>query len=56
MSVVKPIPHRTEGPQPLLRELEPGRDYPVEALGPLRPAVEAVQGITLAPVALPWLA
>lgn len=53
MNVIKPIPHRTEGPQPLVREVPPGRDYPIEALGSLRAAVEAVQGMTLAPVALP---
>ena len=53
MNVIKPIPHRTEGPQPLLREVPPGREYPVEALGALRGAVEAVQGMTLAPIALP---
>lgn len=42
-----------EGPQPLVREIAPGDTYPVEALGPLRPAVEAVQGATQAPVAIP---
>ena len=42
-----------EGPQPLVRETPPGAPYPVEALGPLRPAVEAVQGMTQAPVAIP---
>ena len=41
-----------EGPQPLIRETAPGLPYPVEALGDLRPAVEAVQGQTLAPVAI----
>lgn len=42
-----------EGPQPLLHEIAPGAAYPVEALGPLRAAVEAVRGMTLAPVAIP---
>lgn len=42
-----------EGPQPLLRAIAPGTAYPVAALGPLRGAVEAVQGMTLAPVAIP---
>jgi hypothetical protein len=42
-----------EGPQPLVREIAPGAAYPVHALGPLRPAVEAVQGMTQAPVAIP---
>jgi hypothetical protein len=42
-----------EGPQPLVREIPPGAAYPVAALGPLRAAVEAVQGMTQAPVAIP---
>lgn len=42
-----------EGPQPLLREIAPGAEYPVQALGPLRDAVQAVQGVTQAPVAIP---
>ena len=42
-----------EGPQPLLRAIPPGAAYPVAALGPLRAAVEAVQGMTLAPLAIP---
>ena len=43
----------SEGPQPLVREIAPGAAYPVQALGPLRDAVEAVQGMTQAPVAIP---
>jgi hypothetical protein len=42
-----------EGPQPLVREIAPGASYPVHALGPLRAAVEAVRGVTQAPVAIP---
>jgi hypothetical protein len=42
-----------EGPQPLLREIPPGAPYPVESLGPLRPAVEAVAGAVQAPAAIP---
>lgn len=42
-----------EGPQPLVREIAPGAPYPVHALGPLRAAVEAVQGMTQAPLAIP---
>ncbi len=42
-----------EGPQPLVREIAPSAAYPVHALGPLRAAVEAVQGMTQAPVAIP---
>jgi hypothetical protein len=41
-----------EGPEPLLRSLPTGEPYPVEALGPLRSAVETAQGRTLAPVAI----
>jgi len=42
-----------EGPQPLVRDIAPGAAYPVHALGPLRAAVEAVQGMTQAPVGIP---
>ncbi|MTH77563.1 YfjI family protein [Paracoccus aestuariivivens] len=41
-----------EGPQPLLREIPVGEDYPVHALGPLQAAVEAVQNITQAPLGI----
>jgi hypothetical protein len=47
------IEYLPETPQPLLREIAPGRPYPVAALGALREAVEAVQGKTQAPVAIP---
>lgn len=40
-------------PQPLVRTLPPPEHYPVEALGPLREAVEAVQRKRQAPVAIP---
>src|SRR6056297_3822680 len=53
MNAPDPIPFKTEGPQPLVREIAPGTPYPVAALGPLREAVEAVQGVTQAPVAIP---
>src|SRR6056297_781762 len=46
-------PFTPEGPQPLLREIPQGEPYPVAALGPLQGAVEAVQGMTLAPIAIP---
>lgn len=36
-----------------MRSIAAGDAYPVQALGPLRAAVEAVQGMTLAPVAIP---
>ncbi len=42
-----------DGPQPLVRPVPPGAPYPVQHLGPLRTAVEAVQGMTQAPVAIP---
>lgn len=54
---VQPITSETpflpEGPQPLLRETPMGAPYPVNALGPFKPAVEAVQGMTQAPIAIP---
>ncbi|MFD0982818.1 YfjI family protein [Tropicimonas aquimaris] len=53
MNAYKPNPHRAEGPHPLVREMPSGLPYPVEALGALRKAVDAVQGMTLAPIALP---
>lgn len=40
-------------PQPLLREIPPGLPYPVDALGPLKAAVLAVQTHRQAPVAMP---
>ncbi len=46
------IPFKAEGPQPLLREIAQAEAFPVEALGPLREAVEAVQDISQAPVAI----
>lgn len=48
----EPIPFKTEGPQPLLREIPPGAPYPVHALGPLQAAVEAVTDKSQAPAAL----
>ncbi|MBI6629741.1 YfjI family protein [Pontibaca salina] len=53
MNAPNPIPFNPEGPQPLLREIPAGAAYPVAALGPLRAPVEAVQGMTQAPVAIP---
>lgn len=53
MTRIEPIPYTPEEPQPLVREIAAGAAYPVNALGPLCPAVEAVQGITQAPVAIP---
>ncbi|WCQ98935.1 YfjI family protein [Paracoccus aestuarii] len=48
-----PVAFITEGPQPLLREILPGEPYPLQALGPLQASVEAVQAMTLAPIAIP---
>ena len=53
MNAPQPILYSPEGPQPLVREIAPGAAYPVAALGPLRDAVQAVQGMTQAPVAIP---
>lgn len=46
------IRHEAEGPRPLVREIEPAEPYPIESLGPLRAAAEAVQAHTQAPVAI----
>jgi hypothetical protein len=48
-----PKPFTPEGPQPLLREIADGAEYPVRALGPLTDAAQAVQGMTQAPLAIP---
>lgn len=40
-------------PQPLVRELPDGLPFPVRSLGPLQEAVEAVQAMTQAPMAIP---
>lgn len=53
MNAPQPIQYTPEGPQPLVRDIAPGAAYPVHALGPLRGAVEAVQGMTQAPIAIP---
>lgn len=53
MNAPQPIPYTPEGPQPLVRQTPPGAAYPVHALGPLRAAVEAVHGMTQAPMAIP---
>lgn len=53
MNAPHAIQFTPEGPQPLVREIAPGAAYPVHALGPLRAAVEAVQGMTQAPMAIP---
>ena len=50
---IREIAFTPEGPQPLVREIAPSAAYPLPALGLLRPAVEAVQGMTQAPVAIP---
>jgi len=39
-------------PSPLMREIPEGAAYPIEALGPLREAVEAIHDMTQAPVAI----
>jgi hypothetical protein len=44
--------HHVEGPRPLVREVEQPEPFPVDALGPLRSAVEAIQAHTQAPVAI----
>ena len=53
MNAPELIPFKAEGPQPLLREIPQGEAYPVQSLGPLAGAVQAVRGVTQAPVAIP---
>jgi len=53
MNAPQAIQYKPEGPQPLVRHIAAGAAYPVRALGPLRLAVEAVQGMTQAPMAIP---
>ena len=53
MNILKPAAFVSEGPQPLVQETPQGAPYPVHALGPLRDAVESVQAMTQAPVAIP---
>ena len=53
MNAITPTPFKAEGPQPLVRSIPEGEPYPVHALGPLREVVEAVQGQTQAPLAIP---
>ena len=53
MNALQPVQYTPEGPQPLVRGVAPGAAYPVASLGQLRAAVEAVQGMTQAPVAIP---
>lgn len=52
MNAHDPFPFASEGPRPLVRQIPEGQPYPVEALGPLRSAVEAAQAAKQAPVAL----
>ncbi|KEJ88677.1 YfjI family protein [Sulfitobacter donghicola] len=52
MNAITPTPFKAEGPQPLLRKIPEGEPYPIHALGPLRDAVEAVQGQSQAPIAI----
>ena len=53
MNTFTSTPFLPDEPQPLVRDLPKAVPYPVEALGPLKSAVEAVQGLTQAPVAIP---
>ena len=53
MKAITPEAFAPSLPEPLVREMPLGAPYPVHALGPLREAVEAVQGMTQAPIAIP---
>ena len=52
VDAVHPLEVQVEGPQPLVRDVPRGEDYPVEALGVLRQVVEAVEDKTQAPIAI----
>ncbi|MCP4182432.1 MAG: DUF3987 domain-containing protein [Hyphomicrobiales bacterium] len=47
-----PVAINDEGPSPLIREIPKGKPYPIDALGPLQRAVEAVHDKTQAPIAI----
>lgn len=53
MNAITPTPFKAEGPQPLVRSIPEGALYPIHALGPLKEVVQAVQGQTQAPMAIP---
>jgi hypothetical protein len=42
----------TEEPTPLIHKVPPGEPFPVEAMGPLKAATEAIQDKTQAPAAI----
>lgn len=53
MTAPQPIPFAAEGPRPLIRTTPTAAPYPIDALGPLRDATEAIRGQTQAPVEIP---
>ncbi len=52
MNAPAPIPFIPEGPTPLVADIPPAADYPVEALGPLQAVAEGVADKTQAPIAI----
>ena len=52
MNAPEPTPFTAEGPQPLIRETPDAAPYPIDALGPLRSAAEAISTVTEAPPAM----
>lgn len=52
MNMPEPLPYTAESPEALIREIPLGQSYPIEALGALRGAVEAVHDKTQAPIAI----
>ena len=52
MKIAHAVPYMSEGPQPLVGSVAEAKKYPVDALGPLKSAVEAVHDKTQAPVAI----
>lgn len=53
MNALTPLHVPGEGPRPLVRAPVAPAEYPVADLGPLRAAVEAVQVLVQAPMAIP---
>ena len=52
LNIIKTEAHVSDEPQPIVRELEIGREYPVEALGPLRDVTEVMEAASGAPLGL----
>ena len=52
LNIIKTEVHVSDEPQPIVREAVIGREYPVEALGPLRDITEVMEAASGAPLGL----